>query len=103
MNNKINLIKKGLLTLIDNINAGNTNLTEEESDELINLLNTFNKGNTTVSKAYACERILHITHNQFKYLLAKGVIPPGRKEYGFKELRWKKEDFNDAIKYLKSK
>lgn len=103
MSNKISLIKKGLLNLINNIDAGNTNLTEEESDELINILNTFNKGNTTVSKAYACERILHITNNQFKYLLAKGVIPSGRKEYGFKELRWKREDFNDAIEYLKKK
>lgn len=71
---------------LENVNAGNTNITEEEASVIIDHLTMLNKGVATVSKAYVCEHVLHITSNKFDYLVRKGIIPHGRKRLGFNEL-----------------
>lgn len=57
--------KKALIAILENtlenVNAGNTNITEEEASVIIDHLTMLNKGVATVSKAYACEHVLHIT------------------------------------------
>lgn len=57
--------KKALVAILENtlenVNAGNTNITEEEASVIIDHLTMLNKGVATVSKAYACEHVLHIT------------------------------------------
>lgn len=82
--------KKALVAILENtlenVNAGNTNITEEEASVIIDHLTMLNKGVATVSKAYACEHVLHITSNKFDYLVRKGIIPHGRKRLGFNEL-----------------
>lgn len=74
--------KKALVAILENtlenVNAGNTNITEEEASVIIDHLTMLNKGVATVSKAYACEHVLHITSNKFDYLVRKGIIPPIR-------------------------
>lgn len=64
--------KKALVAILENtlenVNAGNTNITEEEASVIIDHLTMLNKGVATVSKAYACEHVLHITSNKFDYL-----------------------------------
>ena len=94
------LIETLLEESLQNFRAGNTNLNEEESFELMEHLMMLNKGVTPVSKAYAMEKILHINKNKFDYLMKKGIIPPPKKRYGFKEDSWIKKDFDAAIKYL---
>lgn len=101
MNNLINLLRKELVSAIENIDCGNSNLTEEEMSELIDMLSQINKSKATVSKAYACEHILHINQNKFDYLVRQGIIPKGRKRLGFHELSWTIKDFDAAIEYLK--
>lgn len=101
MNNLINLLRKELVSAIENIDCGNSNLTEEEMSRLIDMLSQINKGRATVSKAYACEHILHINQNKFDYLVRQGIIPKGRKRLGFHELSWTIKDFDAAIEYLK--
>lgn len=101
MNNLINLLRKELVSAIENIDCGNSNLTEEEMSELIDMLSQINKGKATVSKAYACEHILHINQNKFDYLVRQEIIPKGRKRLGFHELSWTIKDFDAAIEYLK--
>lgn len=59
-----------------------------------------NKGVATVSKAYACEHVLHITSNKFDYLVRKGIIPHGRKRLGFNKLSWVLKDLDEAKRYL---
>lgn len=84
--------KKALIAILENtlenVNAGNTNITEEEASVIIDHLTMLNKCVATVSKAYACEHVLHITSNKFDYLVRKGIIPHGRKRLGFNELSW---------------
>lgn len=91
--------KKALVAILENtlenVNAGNTNITEEEASVIIDHLTMLNKGVATVSKAYACEHVLHITSNKFDYLVRKGIIPHGRKRLGFNELSWVLKDLYD--------
>lgn len=92
--------KKALVAILENtlenVNAGNTNITEEEASVIIDHLTMLNKGVATVSKAYACEHVLHITSNKFDYLVRKGIIPHGRKRLGFNELSWVLKDLDEA-------
>ena len=89
-----------LANALENVNAGNTNITEEEASVIIDHLTMLNKGVATVSKAYACEHVLHITSNKFDYLMRKGIIPHGRKRLGFNELSWNLKDLDTAKRYL---
>lgn len=100
MNPKISALRAILKDSLDRIDAGNTNISEEHADAIIDLLGTINKPKKRISKAYACEHILHINSNRFNYLLSKGVIPPGKHELGFHELSWSIADFDDALAYL---
>ena len=102
MNPTILALREVLKDSLDRIDAGNTNISEEHANVLIDLIGTINKPKKRISKAFACEHILHINSNKFNYLLSKGVIPPGKHELGFHELSWSIADFDDAIEYLKN-
>lgn len=54
----LDIVKNQLQNAISNIDAGNSNLNEEQMEELIKTLSTLNKGVKRISKAYACEHIL---------------------------------------------
>lgn len=102
MNPTILALREVLKDSLDRIDAGNTNISEEHANTIISILTTINKPEKGVSKAFACEHILHINSNKFNYLLTKGIIPPGKHELGFHELSWSIADFDDAIEYLKN-
>lgn len=38
--------------------------------------------------------VLHCSGTTFDNYVKEGLIPPGRKEVGFKELSWRKSDFS---------
>lgn len=71
---------------IKNIDAGNSNHTEEELNAIIDDLTKLNRGIKRISKTYACEKILHCSPSTFDTYVKLGIIPPGHKEVGFKEL-----------------
>lgn len=93
------ILKQLLQESIQNIDAGNSNHTEEELDEIIKNLSKLNRGIKRISKREACERILHCSPSTFDNYLKIGLIPPGHKEYGFKELSWSEKDFDEATLY----
>ena len=94
-------LREVLKDSLDRIDAGNTNISEEHAKTIIEVLTTINKSEKRVSKAFACEKILHINSNKFNYLLTKGIIPQGKHGFGFHELSWSLSDFDRAIEYLK--
>lgn len=85
---KDKVLRRLLVEAIENIDAGNSNLTEDEMSELIKDLTKLNRGIKRISKRYACERILHCSASTFDNYVRLGLIPKGTKEYGFKELAW---------------
>lgn len=96
---KLNIIKRLLEESINNIDAGNSNHTEEELDEIIKDLTKLNRGVKRISKRIACDKILHCSSSTFDNYVKLGLIPPGHKEIGFKELSWSEKDFDEATLY----
>lgn len=98
-NIRLKLIRNLLEEAIRNIDAGNSNHTEEELNDIIKDLTKLNRGIKRISKREACERILHCSLSTFDNYLKLGLIPPGHKEVGFKELSWSDKDFDEATMY----
>lgn len=98
-NVKINIVRKLLEEAIANIDAGNSNHSEEELDAIIKDLTELNRGIKRISKREACDKILHCSPSTFDNYLKIGLIPPGHKEAGFKELSWSEKDFDEATLY----
>lgn len=96
---KLNILKRLLQESIDNIDAGNSNFSEEELNNIIKDITKLNRGIKRISKREACERILHCSPSTFDNYLKLGLIPKGNKEYGFKELSWSEKDFDEAVMY----
>lgn len=90
------LIKNLLLKCIDDIDAGHSNLSEEECFEVINTLKRFTERNKRLSKYQAC-KYLNVSRATFDKYIREGVIPKGKKEAGFKELSWDESDLKDCL------
>lgn len=96
INVKLKILRKVLEEAINNIDAGNSNHSDDELDDIISSLTKLNRGIKRISKREACERILHCSPSTFDNYIKLGLIPRGHKEYGFKELNWSEKDFDKA-------
>lgn len=85
----LNLIRKLLQQLLDDIDSGNSNITEEEEMQIYELLNAVH--DPYVSVYQACQ-LLNVSRATFYNLINDGKIPKGMKRTGFKELCWKKSE-----------
>lgn len=99
INYRLRVLRGLLEECIKNIDAGNSNHSEEELNAIIKDLTKLNRGIKRISKREACERILHCSPSTFDNYLKLGLIPPGHKEVGFKELSWSEKDFDEATLY----
>ena len=102
INVKLKILRKVLEEAINNIDAGNSNHSDDELDDIISSLTKLNRGIKRISKREACERILHCSPSTFDNYIKLGLIPRGHKEYGFKELNWSEKDFDkDTLARIK--
>lgn len=85
------VLKNLLLSIIDNIDAGNSNITEEEAIQAVNTLKPLIDKQREVSKYEACQ-IVRLKRAQFDNMVRAGKIPRGHHQLGFKELRWYVKD-----------
>lgn len=99
INPRLRILRGLLEESIKNIDAGNSNHNEEELDAIIKDLTKLNRGIKRISKRTACDKILHCSPSTFDNYLKLGLIPPGHKEFGFKELSWSEKDFDEATMY----
>lgn len=99
INARLRIVRNLLQEAIDNIDAGNSNHDDKYLDNIIKDLTKINRGIKRISKRYACEKILHCSLGTFDNYLKLGLIPPGHKEVGFKELSWSESDFDEATMY----
>ncbi len=98
----LKLIRQALVEMINHIDSGDTTENEEELNEALEAINKINHGTRRYSKRYLCDYVLHCSESCFNTYLSMGLIPPGYKELGFKELRWSKKDMKAAIEYRKT-
>lgn len=89
----LNIIRNLLQQLIDNIDAGNSNATQEDQSKIISLLCNMIDKDQRMSKIQSCE-YLGISRATFDNLVKDGFIPKGRKQEGFKELSWSRIDLD---------
>lgn len=85
------LVKKLMLELVDRIDKGNSNLTEDECTQAIELLSNFTRKDEGMSKYSAC-KYLKMSRSMFDNLVKEGKIPNGKHVIGFKEKRWYAKD-----------
>ena len=98
--NMIELIRKYLLKLVDDIDAGNSNISDSEAIELIDILKRLTDKEVRMSKYAAC-RYLNISRATFDNYVREGKMPRGTHEIGFKELSYKKKDLDEFIRKYK--
>ena len=81
--------------IADKIDAGNTEITEDEAMDIISML-----AHEALSKEEACI-YMNLKTSRFDDLVRDGIIPRGKKRKGWKELRWYKDDLIKVIKERK--
>lgn len=90
----LQVIKRLLLKIVDDIDAGNSEMSEKELYEVADLLKRYNFRDKYISK-YQAFTYLNISRAKFDNLVREGVLPRGRKVEGFKELQWSLKDIKE--------
>ena len=93
----LKVIRKLLLKIIENIDSGNSNITEKEALEIIEVIKNLTDKTQRLSKYQACQK-LNVSRATFDNLVRKGTIPRGQKIAGYKELFWTEKALDEAIK-----
>ncbi len=91
------IIRNLLAKIVDNIDAGNSNITENEALELAKVLQSYTDKTIKMSKYQACQ-YLNISRATFDNYVREGTLPRGKKEPGFKELFWQAKDLEEFRK-----
>lgn len=89
------LITKNLREIADKIDAGNSEISEEEAIDILSMLT-----HKVLSKEQACD-FVSLGPSQFNNLIAANKLPKGRKRRGFKELVWYEDELRDALTKVK--
>lgn len=98
----LKLITKLLQKINNDIDAGNSNLTDEEMIKLIEVLKAFTDREVRLSKYQSCQ-YLNMSRASFDNYIRAGKIPKGLKQAGFKELFWTKKSLDEFISLYKQK
>ena len=89
----LSIIRKLLAKILDDIDAGNSNITEEEGNQIIEMLSSIT--DDRMSKYQVCQ-YLNVSRATFDNLVRDSFIPEGKHQAGFKEKYWRR---SDILKY----
>ena len=98
----LRILRNLLAEIINNIDAGNSNISEEESIKLIHALREFTTTDKRLSKYASC-KYLNISRATFDNYVRVGKLPKGKHEAGFKELSWSKTELDEFIRKNRNK
>ena len=93
----LRIIRSLLMKIVDDIDAGNSNITEDEATKLIDTLKELTDKEKRLSKYAACE-YLNVSRATFDNYVREGKLPKGKHEIGFKELSWHKKDLDEFVR-----
>ena len=94
----LKIIRNLLQQIIDDIDSGNSYISEKEQLEAIDFINKINS--KELSKLESADYI-GVSRATFDNYVRDGFIPKGRKRMGFKELSWSKYDLDEFLKNKK--
>lgn len=89
----LKVIRELLLKMVDNIDVGNSNLTEDEALQAISYLKELTNKKKRLSKCEAY-RYLNVSRATFDNYVRAGKLPRGQHTAGFKELSYSKKDLD---------
>ena len=92
----LKVIKLLLEKIINDIDCGNSNITEDEAMDIIKIIKSYTDKTQKLSKYQACQK-LNISRATFDNLVREGIIPRGEKVIGFKELFWEEKVLDKVI------
>ena len=92
----LKVIKLLLEKIINDIDCGNSNITEDEAMDIIKIIKSYTDKTQRLSKYQACQK-LNISRATFDNLVREGIIPRGEKVIGFKELFWEEKVLDKVI------
>ena len=92
----LKVIKSLLGRIINDIDCGNSNITEDEAMEIIKVIKSYTDKTQRLSKYQACQK-LNVSRATFDNLVREGIIPRGEKVIGFKELFWEEKVLDKII------
>jgi len=84
-------IKEILLKIVDDIDAGNSNVDEDDAVKIIKALRQYTRKDKPMNK-YQAYTYLNMSRASFDNMVREGLIPRGKKEPGSRELKWCKKD-----------
>lgn len=87
------IIRNLLQKFIDDLDTGNTNISEDQEIKIISLLSNIANPDQRMSKIQACD-YLGVSRATFDNYVRDGFIPKGTKQEGFKEKSWQKTDLD---------
>lgn len=90
----LQLIKTILNQFIEDIDSGNSNISEKEQEELLGLIQ---KINTKQLSKIESASYIGVSRATFDNYISRGLIPKGHKRQGFKELSWNKSDLDKFL------
>lgn len=93
----LKIIRDLLEKIIDDIDAGNSNIKEDEAIEIVKVIKSYTDKTKRLSKYQACQK-LNVSRATFDNLVREGIIPRGEKVIGFEELFWEEKTLDDCIK-----
>ena len=96
----LKVIKSLLEKIINDIDCGNSNITEDEAMEMIKVIKSYTDRTQRLSKYQACQ-YLNMSRATFDNYVREGKLPRGKKEAGFKELFWTQKDLDEFKKNCK--
>lgn len=93
----LQVIKKLLLKVVDDIDSGNSELSQQEMGEVVDALQRYNFRDKYISK-YQAYTYLNISRAKFDNLVRSGELPRGKKVQGFRELQWSLKEIKEYSK-----
>lgn len=92
-----NKLGDALIEVGKKFKAGTSDITEDEAIDIFSIV-----AHQRMSREDVCNE-LNINDSKFYDYVNLGKIPKGRKQRGFKELYWWKDEIHAAIRKLKGK
>lgn len=89
----LRVLREILLNIVNDIDTGNSNITEDESLEVVKVLKSYTDRTQKMSKYQACQ-YLNVSRATFDNYVREGSLPRSKKEAGFKELFWVQKDLD---------
>ena len=93
----LRVIKSLLERIINDIDCGNSNITEDEAMDIIKIIKSYTDKTQRLSKYQACQK-LNVSRATFDNIVREGIIPRGEKVIGFKELFWEEKTLDEVVK-----